>query len=261
MKKILFSALFACSIMSCVTNKKYNLLQKGDVNKANLPREKIVRTYEMDSSYQKIQPNDILFINFESLTAAEFDFLGRSSQQATGNTATVALGANAIGDLVDDKGEIPFPVVGRVKVAGLTVFETQKVLQKIASKYLESPIVKVRLFNFRIHFIGEVRSTSVTLLNNRVNMLEAISLAGGFTDLADRSNVKLIRQNGNKSEIVYLNFLDENIIRSPYFFVHQNDVLIVPPLRQRPFRNYFTTNLGLVLSSLSILLLIYTYSK
>ncbi len=260
MKKILFSMLFACFIMSCVTNKKYNLLQKDDVNKTNLPREKVVRTYDLDSVYQTIQTNDVLFISFESLTSKEFDFFGKSSQQS-GNTASLALGASAIGDLVDDKGEIPFPVVGRVKVAGLTVFEAQKALQKIASKYLESPIVKVRLFNFRVHFVGEVKGTSVTLSNNRVNMLEAISLAGGFTDLADRSNVKLIRQNGNKSEIVYLNFLDENILKSPYFFVHQNDVLIVPPLRQRPFRNYFTSNLSLVLSSLSILLLVYTYAK
>ena len=76
-----------------------------------------------------------------------------------------------------------------------------------------------------------------------------------MTDLADRANVKLIRQVNGKTEVQYLNLLDEDFIHSPNYFIHQNDVLIVSSLKQRPYQRYFGKNLSLVISSLSLLLL------
>ena len=89
-------------------------------------------------------------------------------------------------------------------------------------------------------------------------MLEAIGLAGGFTDLADKSNVKIIRQGKGKAEVYYLNLLDENFINSPYYYMNQNDVIVVPPLKQRPYQVYFGKNLALVISSVSLLLIVIT---
>ena len=218
-----------------------------------------MRRYEVEKFDYKIQTNDIISVRFESLTPKEYDFL--VSQTAVVGGGFIG-GALLFGDLVDENGEIPFPVVGKVKVAGLTVFQIQDTLQAMANRYLESPIVKVRLLNYRITFLGEVnREGVVNLNNNRVNLLEAIGLVGGLTDLADKTDLKLIRQIGDRTEVVYLNLQDENFINSPYYYVYQNDVVIVPALKQRPYRKYFGQNLSLIISSLSLLLIVLNYTK
>jgi polysaccharide export outer membrane protein len=243
---------------SCVSNKKVVMLQKDDVNKKNLPLDTVVRTYALDTFSYKVQPNDILYIQFQSLTNKEFDFFSSAN---TGQPQQVQ-NPSLMGDLVNEKGEIGFPVMGKVKVAGLTVFQIQEMLRQLASRYIESPVVKVRLLNYRVTFLGEVNHEGViTLVNNRVSMIEAIGSAGGFGELADRSAVKLIRQRGSQTEVQYINLLDENFFKSPYYYVNQNDVIIVPPLRQRPFRKYFTTNLSVALSTISALLLIFSLTR
>jgi polysaccharide export outer membrane protein len=258
MRHIVLLAFAILLLSSCVTNKKVVFMQKDDVNVKDLPKDSIMREYDLPSFDYKIQPNDILGVRFESLTPNEFDFF--SATRVQGNLAS---GAGLLyGELVDDNGDINYPVVGKVHVAGLTIFEAQEMLQTLAEQYLESPVVKVRLLNYRITFLGEVNGEGiVTLPNNRVNLMEAIGHAGGFTELADRKNVKLVRQQGGKTEVIYLDLLDEDLMTSPYYYVHQNDIVIVPPLRQRPYRRYFGTNLGLFVSSLSLLLLIYNLSQ
>lgn len=252
---LLFGALVLLS--SCVSNKKVVLLQKGDLHKKNLPKDSTIREYTIETFDYRVQPNDIISVRFSSLTTKELDFFATYSGQQSGGVGNLGIGGvQLMGELVDERGEIPVPVAGNIKVGGLTVFQIQDTLQKIANRYFESPIVRVRLLNYRITLLGEIgKEGSITLGNNRVSLLEAIGLAGGFTDMADRSNIKLIRQRGNKTEIEYLNLLDENFFKSPYYYVNQNDVLVIPPLRQRPFRLYAGQNLALFVSTVSILLL------
>jgi polysaccharide export outer membrane protein len=261
MRHIAGFALLILVGTSCVTNKKFQLLQKDDVNKQHMPSDTVVRQYNIDRFDYRVQTNDVLSVRFESITPKEYDFLARAADPMLGNAAFIG-GAQLLGDLVDEKGEIPFPVVGKVKVAGMTVFEIQEHLQDIAKQYLDSPVVKVRLLNYRLTLLGEVNREGVVILNNnRVTMLEAIGLGGGITDLADKTSVKLIRQIGNQTKVIYLDLLDENFINSPYYYVYQNDVLIVPALKQRPFRKYFGPNISLVISSISLLLLVVNLSR
>lgn len=252
--RILFTLLTLVTLSGCVTNKKYVLLQKDDLHRSDLPLDTVVRKYDPVIPHYRLQPNDIVYVSFESLTPQEFDFLSRPDQ---GNF-TFAQGVNMLlfGNLIEPEGTIPFPFIGKVIISGLTVFEAQDKLQQIAAQYLDKPVVTVRLINYRFTVLGEVnREGTIVVNNNNITLLEALGLAGGLTDLADRSMVKLIRKTGGQTTVQYINLLDENIIHSPYYFIQQNDVLIVPPLRQRPYRKYFGPNLSLILSSLSLLLI------
>ncbi len=206
----------------------------------------------------------MLSINFETLSEDDdvFDFLHKLSptqnNSSGGSGGTTALS----GILVNTSGEVEYAVLGKIKVQGLTIFQAQDSIRKVASQYVPDVVVRVRMLNFRFTVLGEVNGESTVIsTNTRITMMEAIGLSGGLGELADRSHVKVIRQNGTKSEIFYVNLLEEKYIESPYYFVHQNDIIIVPPLRQRPFRRYFTSNLAVITSTVSIVLLIITLSN
>ncbi|MTI21022.1 polysaccharide export protein, partial [Fulvivirga sp. RKSG066] len=240
---IIYFVLAGLIFGACVPSKKLVYLQHEDELKHlnAIPTDSVLRTHSMAIQEYRIQPLDLLSINFESITAEEYDFFSKLNPQ--GNQG---VGNNLLlrGILVDTEGNIEYPVVGKVYVSGLTVFEAQSKLQNLANQYLKDAVVRIRLLNFRFTVLGEVNVEKVVNApNTRVNMMEAIGLAGGFAELADRSRVKIIRQKGNTSEIFYVNLLEEDYLRSPNYFVQQNDVIIVPPLKQRTFKKYFASNL------------------
>ena len=251
---------------ACVVNKKVQYLQKDDVNVKSdaIEKDSVLRTYELSNFEYRLQPEDILSVKFLSLTPQEYNFFAIKEGQGTNSFNQFQNDAlNLVnGYLIDEEGKIEFPVVGKVSISGFTVFEAQNEILKIAKQYLESAVVEVRLLNFRFTLLGEVKSEgTVNSLNNRITLLEAIGLSGGFTDYADKSNVKIIRQGKGKADVYYLNLLDENFITSPYYYMNQGDVIIIPPLKQRPYQIYFGKNLALVISSVSLLLLVVNLSK
>ncbi len=245
-------------ISACVSNKKVTYLQNEDLNVKGLSKDTVLRTYDLVDFSYLIQPEDVLSISVKSLTDDKYNFFSGSTGQSN-QTNITATGANLAGSLVDESGSVEFPEVGKVVVAGLNIYEAQEKIKLIAERYVSDPVVKIRLLNFRFTVLGEViKESTIISVNNRISMLEAIGLSGGFGELADRSNVKLLRQYGNRTEIQYLDFLKEDFINSPYYYVHQNDVLVVPPIKQRPFRKYFGQNLSLIVTSFSFLLLVIT---
>ena len=247
---------------ACVPAKKLVYLQNEDELKKRkqIVKDTVLRTHQLNLQEYRIQPLDILSINFETLSEENdlFDFLDKLSAQrrAGGNAANMAA---VTGILVDKEGEIEYPVLGKIKLGGLTLFEAEDSIQAVASRYVSDVVVRVRMLNFRFTVLGEVNGEqTVVSTNTRLTMMEAIGLSGGFGELADRSIVKVIRQNGPQTEIYYIDLLKEELLESPHYFVQQNDVIIVPPLKQRTFRKYWVTNLGIITATLSFAALMVT---
>ncbi len=226
---------------SCVPNKKITYLQYGDELKERdeIVVDEVVRTRPIKIEEYRIQPLDVLMIQFESITNEEFDFFSTIEPQGGGNQQNQMLN----GVIVDAQGNVEYPMIGKVNLTGLTIFEAQEKLQLEASRYLTDVVTRVRPLNFRFTVLGEVNQEQVvTSQNTRITMMEAIGMSGGFSELADRSIVKVIRQEGDLAKIHYVNLLEEDFIE-------------FPPLKQRTFRKYFTSNLGVWTATLSAVLL------
>ncbi len=253
----LFFGLSIVIFSACVPAKKLVYLQKEDELKRRkeIPKDSVLRTHSVQIQEYRIQPLDILSITFETLSEESdaFDFLSKLSPQTrTGGGGRGASNAALNGILVNGEGDIEYAILGKIKVSGLTLFQAEDSIRAIASKYLPNVVVRVRMLNFRFTVLGEVGSEqTVNSTNTRLTMMEAIGLAGGLGELADRSTVKVIRQKGQHTDIYYVNLLEEDFLESPYYYVQQNDVIIVPPLKQRTFRKYWVGNLGIVTATLS----------
>ena len=137
-----------------------------------------------------------------------------------------------MGYLVDKDGNIEFPVLGYVKVAGLNVRQVKDLLVDLikSGNYIKEPIVTVDFLNFRITLLGEVASKGNKYVDgNQVNILQAIAMGGDLYTTADFSKIKVIRTHTGSREVFELDLYSKEIYQSPAFYLQQDDVVYVPP--------------------------------
>lgn len=209
----------------------------------------------------KVMPKDLLTIAVSCSTpelAAPFNLV--SSGTASGpegkavgqGTASSALQQY----LVDNQGNINFPVLGEIHVGGLTKLEIENLIIDKLKVYLkEAPLVTVRIVNFRISVLGEVtKPGSFVVSNEKINLLEALAMAGDLTIYGMRDNVKLIRtRQDNKQEIITMDLNKAETVLSPYYQLQQNDIIYVTPNKTKAKNSDVGTSIGLWVSATSIL--------
>jgi polysaccharide export outer membrane protein len=180
----------------------------------------------------QIQINDLLSIIVSS-SNPEASAMFNAPNESTNITSSAATSINTltIGYLVNQNGDILFPVFGQIHVLGMTKFElsnyiTQKILER---KLLIDPIVTIRYLNFKVSVMGEVGRPGVfTTPTEKLSILEALSFAGDITIYGEKNDVLLIRENDKGEKIVkHLDLTNQNILSSPYYYLKSNDVLIV----------------------------------
>lgn len=183
----------------------------------------------------KIMPKDILTITVSTTNPEAATPFNLTVSNTLNSTGQMYSGSGVLQTyLVDNDGEIDYPVIGTIKVAGLTKNKCQELVKSKIKAFLaeeENPIVTVRMSSYRVTIIGEVRSPGVIPVGTeKMSILEALASAGDLTIYGKRDNVMLIREEANGQKTIHrLNLNDANIISSPYYYLQQNDIVYVEP--------------------------------
>ncbi|WP_260607519.1 polysaccharide biosynthesis/export family protein [Chitinophaga polysaccharea] len=216
-----------------------------------------------DSSLDpRIQKNDILQINVSSLNPEDVIIYNVSNMTSASGAGGANAGAGAMlgGFLVDEQGYIQYPILGAVKVTGLTKKALTVYLhdQLVERKLLVDPVVSIRFLNYRVTILGEVnKPTVVNVTNEKISVLEALGMAGDITVFGKRNNILLIREIDGQRIIRRIDLNDKRVLNSPYYFLQPNDILYVEPNKSKvATADRSRQILPIILSSLSLLVII-----
>jgi len=203
-----------------------NLVYFSDLS-ATQPSETPIKNYVQPT----IQPDDIISITVSSLNPESNVLFNNVILPSSANSGG-AIAATKIseGYQVDKSGFINFPVIGKVMLAGLT---KEQAIEKMTSEikvHVKNPIVNVRFLNFKVTVIGEVNAPATfTVPTEKINVLEALGLAGDMTEFGKRENVLIIREQQGVRKTVRINLNNKDVLNSPYFYLQQNDIIYVEP--------------------------------
>lgn len=183
----------------------------------------------------RIMPKDQITISVNTTTpevSVPFNLLLQSAYQLGRNLS--GTGGTLLPYLVDNQGYIKMPIIGKLKVGGLTKSEAEALVTEKIRPYMaetENPVVTVTMASYSVSVMGEVnRPGSFQVSREKITILEALAQAGDLTIYGVRDRVKLIREDATgKKSMVTLNLNDANIVNSPYYYLQQNDVLYVEP--------------------------------
>lgn len=255
MKDLMRLAILSMVVLltGCTSYKKVPYMIDAD-NFANTSKDAL---YDA-----RIMPKDLLTITVSSTepeAAVPFNLTVPTLQNInmTSQTSQAALQTY----LVDNNGDVQFPVLGKLHLGGLTKSEAEAyIIDKLKESFKEPPIVNVRLVNYKVSVLGEVnRPGTFTVANEKINLFEALALAGDMSIYGKRNNVKLLREyNDGRKEIITLDLNKSDIINSPYFYLQQNDVLYVEPNKTKSKNSDIGQSTTLWMSATSILISVAT---
>lgn len=221
----MIAVLLAVIFASCVPQKKMLYLKEAEMAADNLSKE-----YVNDRSINyKLQPGDNLYIHVintideRSAASINGDVRGYLSSDANIYLQTTT---------IDEDGCVEMPLVGKIEVKNLTVDEAKDRLQMAINTYINGSMLVVKLASFNLTLLGEVsRPGMYKVYQSQINLFEAVSLAGNMTNFAKKSEVKIIRQTDNGSEIITVDMGKADILSSPYYYLKPNDIVYVEPLK------------------------------
>ena len=249
-KSFIIFCFCALLMASCTSYKNVPYLQNPEVVNSF--------TEELPMYDATIMPKDLLTITVNTSdpdAAAPFNMTVQTAQNLATSRSTYSQ-PMLQQYLVSNEGTIDFPVLGQLNVGSLTKSEAENMIREKLKPYLkETPIVTVRMSNYKIAVLGEVaRPGMFTVSNEKVNILEALALAGDLTIWGVREDVKLIRENANgKREIISLNLNNADIVTCPYYYLQQNDIVYVNPNKTKAKNSDIGQSTSLWFSATSIL--------
>lgn len=203
----------------------------------------------------RIQPNDILTIVVTAAdpkVTAPFNPVSSMGAGAISQQMDLALRPTYT---VDNEGNIVLPMLGKVKVSGLTRIEAIEKIRGELGQYIKDPGVNINFNNFRISVLGEVaRPGSFIMPTERVTVLDALGMAGDLTIRGIRENVMLIRETDGQKTMHRLDLTQQSTLNSPYYYLAQNDVIYVEPNKSQINNSKLGANTNVIISVASLLI-------
>lgn len=249
MKKIFLLLLIPLFIGGCSSYKKSIYLRNDEV---------LEKAQQNNKQYvYRVMPKDELTITVSTSDPASsvpfYRKIGQGKDQAS--SAQGMNNAKLLDYLVDNEGNIDYPVLGKLHVAGLTMRECEALIRKELQQYLnEVPNVTVRTSNYKISVLGEVKSPGTyTVSDERINIFQALALAGDMTVFSVRDDVQLLREDslGNR-RVLHLDLTSADIALSPDYYLQQNDIVYVKPTKAKVHSNTFSNNSSTWVSLMSL---------
>jgi len=260
--RVLIFLIATAAFVACVPNKKVAYLQYKNEYEApeTIVTDSLVRKYHTGEFAYKLQPGDLLDIKISTMTPIIYNpfadadrnlIPGQGYNQSTDPERQV----QPTGYYVEPDGFVNIPIVGKIMMEGYKISQAEDTLEAYVKKYLEKPVVRIKIQNFRFSVVGEVaRSATITSGDAYLTIIQAIALAGGPSEFGDMSRVKVLRKTGDETYVFYANMMKEDYLTTPIYYVQPNDVIVVTPLKQRAYLKYASINIAMWTAVVSLTL-------
>ena len=250
--------ILAVLVSSCGQYKKYTYLQTDPLRKDTV--------YKQNFPYYKLQAADILYVQVKSLNKEVTELFSTGGTTSGGGVTQGATGGGMYlyGQSIDINGNIQLPVLGNVRVAGLTVDQARDTIQRHALVYISDAVIEVKLVSFKISLLGEVKGGQVMVMNDRANILEVLAMSGGVPYSGNHKNILILRSENGFTKTIKVDLSKRELLLSPNYYLQPNDIVYVEPRKSAAFRLWmsdYTTYLTAFTSLTTIYLLILQLKK
>ncbi|MBS1773701.1 MAG: polysaccharide biosynthesis/export family protein [Bacteroidetes bacterium] len=266
-----FAIICILLVTACSTPQKTIYFAESGPQNASVQVDNIDRRKEVT-----ILPDDIIAIKVSTISSI-LDKEGTNpapifNQGGTAYSITPTAGAGGgsangaanQGYVVDVSGYIDYPVIGKIKVSGLTLRQLKELLADKMKAYVKDPVVEANIINFKVTVLGEVgHSGFIVAPNQKMSILDAIAAAGDIPITGRKDNVLIVRETEGKREFARLNLNSKSVFSSPYFYLKQGDMIYVEPARIRRQENneFMRVYLPIFTTLLSTALTIFTVTQ
>jgi polysaccharide export outer membrane protein len=245
MFRLIYITSILLSILSCSIQRK-KIIYFNDTSR--IENEKI--TFE--PTYKK---DDILGITISGGDENTLKLLNSANLLSGTNKSYTSGTPVSNGYLIDNNGEINLPLIGKIKVEGLTRSDLISSLEDKLMPYIKTPIVYVQIQNYRVTILGEVRNPGTyTIPNEKISLLELIGIAGDLTMYGVRKNILIIREENNVKKEYRIDLTKKDILSSKEFYLQQSDIVYIEPNRSKVNSSMVSPTAGIFISIASLII-------
>lgn len=234
---------------SCKTREKLVYFQNGNLDSLGNVQSNFNPTFQIDDFLS------IVVTAQEPESVIPFNLIPTLAQSSNNNGYATGIPASN-GYLIDNDGNIQFPILGEIHLAGLNRQDAVKLIQEKLKDYLKGPGVQIQILNYKITVLGDVKNPGTFKIpNERITLLEAIGLSGDLNMTGVRQNVLVIREENGQKKEYRVDLTDKEFFASPVYYLHQNDVIYIEPNNTARTTSTLWRTTGTIFLSLSSLVI------